>query len=201
MGSWGYYEPLLTMGSAILAEPVSGLAGLATLPFGHEKSTEVINRVQDAMTYQPRIKEGQQFFEEIAPVGEKIDAGLRYLGDKTLDATGSPLLAAGAYSFPVAGLELLGAKGASKIPGKPYQMGDIGTQASKIGGRQRGIFAGIKAKQADLIKMEAAKELQKRGIPRREIWEQTGWFEDIDGGWKFEIDDSGMQTIPRKDWS
>ena len=64
-------------------------------------------------------------------------------------------------------------------------MGDIGTQASKYGGKQRGIFAGVKAKGADLKQMEAAQELANRGLSRDEIWSKTGWFEDVDGKWKF----------------
>ena len=41
--------------------------------------------------------------------------------------------------------------------------------------------------------MEAAQELARRGVSRDEIWQSTGWFNDVDGNWKFEIDDSAGQ--------
>ena len=197
-GVWGYLEPLLTMGSAVVAEPVSGIAGLVSAPFGANQAASTVEGVQEAMTYQPRSLEGQRTMERIGsflqPVGDAFIGASEYLGDAAYDATGSPAAATAAYSMPTVLLEALGLKGASKLSGKSYEFGDIGTQSSKIGGKQRGIFAGIKAKNADLSAMEAAQELQKRGVSRDEIWTKTGWFKDVDGHWKFEIDDS--RSIP-----
>lgn len=196
-GLWGYVEPILTMGSAAFAEPVSGMMGLAALPYGSDAATRAINRTQEAMTYQPRTEDGQQGLQDAAefmqPVGDAFIGASEYLGDAAYDATGSPALGAAAYSVPTMALEALGLKGvkAASKGRAAYEMGDIGSQASKYGGKQRGIFAGVKAKGADLDKMEAAKELANRGLSRDEIWQKTGWFEDVDGNWKWEIDDSG----------
>ena len=53
-----------------------------------------------------------------------------------------------------------------------------------------GTFAGSRAKTANLDALKKAKTMQKEGQSRDEIWNQTGWFKDVDGNWKFEIDDS-----------
>ena len=53
-----------------------------------------------------------------------------------------------------------------------------------------GTFAGSRAKTADLDALNVAKSMQKKGQSRDEIWNETGWFKDVDGNWKFEIDDS-----------
>ena len=153
------------------------------------------------MTYQPRTEDGQQGLQDAAefmqPVGDAFIGASEYLGDAAYEATGSPALGAAAYSVPTMALEALGLKGvkAASKGRAAYEMGDIGTQASKYGGNQRGIFAGVKAKGADLKQMEAAQELANRGLSRDEIWSKTGWFEDVDGKWKFEIDDSGYQLL------
>lgn len=196
---WGYVEPILTMGSAVIAEPVSGMAGLAALPYGSEAATRAINRTQEAMTYRPRTQEGDNALKIIGelfePVGDAFIGASEYLGDAAYDATGSPALGAAAYSVPTMVLEALGLKGASKLSrGRAYEMGDISNYTKGLGGKQRGIFAGVKAKGADLDAMEAAKELQRRGLSRDEIWQKTGWFEDVDGQWKWEIDDSSTMT-------
>jgi hypothetical protein len=57
-------------------------------------------------------------------------------------------------------------------------------------GEQLGIFAGTKAKGADLPALDRAKEMQAAGASREQIWRDTGWFESADGNWKWEIDDS-----------
>jgi hypothetical protein len=185
------------MGSAAFAEPVSGLMGLAALPYGADASARAIANTQEAMTYQPRTKQGieslQDLGEFMQPVGDAFIGASEYLGDAAYDATGSPLFGAAAYSIPTMVLEALGLKGAryASKGRTAYEMGDIGKQGSQFGGKQRGIFAGVKAKGADLKQMEAAQELANRGVSRDEIWSKTGWFEDVDGKWKFEIDDSG----------
>ena len=203
-GLWGYVEPILTMGSAAFAEPASGLMGLAALPYGVDASNRAIANTQEAMTYQPRTEDGQQGLQDAAefmqPVGDAFIGASEYLGDAAYNATGSPALGAAAYSVPTMALEALGLKGASKLSkGRAYEMADISDYTKGLGGKQRGIFAGVKAKGADLDAMEAAKELAARGVSRDEIWNKTGWFEDVDGAWKWEIDDSGYRfNIPEK---
>jgi hypothetical protein len=52
------------------------------------------------------------------------------------------------------------------------------------------MFAGIRAKTADLDKLKVAKGMEKAGdTSRMEILRKTGWFRDNDNEWKFEISD------------
>lgn len=201
-------EPAMTAASAAFAEPVSGLVGLAALPFGADVSTRAIERTQDAMTYQPRTEAGQQGLQGLmsflGPVGEAIEGASSYLGDNVYEATGSPAAGAAAYSVPAMGLELLGLKGtraASKAGklGKQLEMGDIGR--GNVGANQRGIFAGVKAKTADMDALNKAQEMMAQGASRDEVWADTGWFKDVDGAWKFEIDDSASRATDMSEWS
>lgn len=52
-------------------------------------------------------------------------------------------------------------------------------------------FAGIKAKGADTRSKQIAERMRISGVDPKVIWQQTGWRLDIDGNWKWEIDDSG----------
>ena len=194
-----FVEPAATMASAMVAEPVSGFVGLAATPFGSDVATRAINKTQEAMTYQPRTEAGMQGLQSLsnfmAPVGQAFEGASSFLGDAAFDATGSPALGAAAYSIPTMGLEALGLKAARAIPGRQFEMGDIGPGA--MGGRQRGIFAGVNAKNADMDALTRAQAMASQGANRDEVWSQTGWFKDVDGGWKFEIDDSGY-SFPKK---
>ena len=195
-----FAEPALAMGSSMIAEPVSGLAGLAALPFGADKAARVVEGVRDDLTYAPRSDEGKRGMEVLAdtmaPVGEAMQAVESGMGDYVMDKTGSPALAAAAYSVPTAIGSVLGLKGGKALPGKKLEFGDVGSQVTGVGRKEKGLFAGVKAKGADLNKLEAAKELTKRGYDRKEIWTKTGWFEDTDGNWKWEIDDSAYKLDP-----
>lgn len=53
-----------------------------------------------------------------------------------------------------------------------------------------GIFGGRLAKTADHAKLAAAEDMAARGVPREQIWNDTGWFQGADKKWRFEIDDS-----------
>ena len=204
-----FAEPVAAIGSGIVAEPLAGFAGLAAAPFGSDAAANAVNYYRDKLTYSPRSEAGQSGMaavgEAMAPIGEAMDYAASGAGDYIYDKTGSPALAAAAYSAPTAALELLGLKGVNQLSksgklGKQLEFGDIGSGG--VGNKQRGIFAGVKAKGADLKRQAAAEELAKRGVGRDQIWQETGWFNDVDGNWKFEIDDSRakprdmMNTIP-----
>jgi hypothetical protein len=61
------------------------------------------------------------------------------------------------------------------------------------------IFAGIKAANGNTNALGTAKDMAMDGLSRDDIWKETGWFEDVDGKWKFEIDDSGLGVAPSGD--
>jgi GNAT superfamily N-acetyltransferase len=96
----------------------------------------------------------------MAPVGQAFEGASSFLGDAAFDATGSPALGAAAYSIPTMGLEALGLKAARAIPGRQFEMGDIG--ASGIGRSQRGAVGGVTAKPSTVKDVTAAWE--SRGI-------------------------------------
>lgn len=113
----GSIENMLGFGTAAVAEPVSGIAGLV----GGGDVSERAQRIQDVqqgMTYQPRSQQGQAIQrnvgEALQPVGEAIQGTERFLGDTTMDITGSPEMAAAAATIPTAALELIGLKGARR---------------------------------------------------------------------------------------
>jgi len=58
---------------------------------------------------------------------------------------------------------------------------------------QAGIFAGIGSKTANKLALQKAQDLAGQGVNRKQIWDETGWYNDIDGKWKYEIDDSGAK--------
>jgi len=53
-----------------------------------------------------------------------------------------------------------------------------------------GIFGGKLAHNADMRKYAWAEHGERIGIPRRSIWEETGWWRGPDGEWRFEIPDN-----------
>lgn len=52
------------------------------------------------------------------------------------------------------------------------------------------MFAGPMAKTADHAALSRAQEMATSGAARDDIWRETGWFQGVDGKWRFEIDDS-----------
>lgn len=57
-----------------------------------------------------------------------------------------------------------------------------------------GIFGGRLAKTADRNKLAAAEWADKTGVPREQIWSDTGWFKGPDKKWRFEINDSNARV-------
>ena len=56
------------------------------------------------------------------------------------------------------------------------------------------IFGGEKAIGANKAKLEKARDMAKNGAKDDEIWAKTGWYKDIDGKWKFEINALGGEV-------
>jgi hypothetical protein len=111
-----------SIGSSILAEPAAGLYGLTALAGtggDTEAAAEAVATAREALTYSPQTEGAQQNIqtvgEFIAPVGEALETVSTGLGDTVYEWTGSPELAAVAYSLPTAALEIAGVKGAGRI--------------------------------------------------------------------------------------
>ena len=116
----GRGEAALSMVTGAIAEPIGGLVGLASVPFteegfggqGQGGAGDIAEEVSQALTYEPRLEEGQESLQTVGevmqPVGEAFEAVSSGLGEATLEATGSPELAAVAHTAPTALLEALG---------------------------------------------------------------------------------------------
>ena len=88
-------ESALALGSGAIATPLAGLAGLggAMIP-DNGNSGDRVQRVQNALTYEPVSKGAQTLTHIAAWPGEKIAQAGDWAGGKVTDITGSPALGA-----------------------------------------------------------------------------------------------------------
>lgn len=132
-GLIGAAETGATMVSGIGGEIAGGIAGTvqALNPFADSGAgAEAVESVRDALTYEPRTQKGQEMLsatgEALAPVGEKIGAVERAMGDSVYDATGSEALATVAYTLPTAMMEAIGLGAGGKIAKATKRVGSSG---------------------------------------------------------------------------
>lgn len=90
----GAYEGAMSLASGAVAAPVAGLAGLASTVIPGVKSGDVVNKVQEALTYQPRSEVGKTVAETVSAPFAWLASKADQAGAATTDATGSPLLGA-----------------------------------------------------------------------------------------------------------
>lgn len=76
---------------------------------------------------------------------------------------------------------------------------DNGTEEPTGPPSDRYSYAGENANTADLDALARAKEMQTAGVADETIRQQTGWHTGMDGKWRWEIDDSGMEYSGRGD--
>lgn len=105
-------EPAATMVSGAIAEPVAGLAGIATLAFDDvSKATENIEAVRNALTFVPPTKEGMDSLKKVAealqPAAELMESGEKALGEAGFEAAG-PVGGAIGETAITAGLSAIG---------------------------------------------------------------------------------------------
>lgn len=95
----GPLETGLQMGTGLAGTVLGGLAGagqgLKNLVSPGMPAADRVNQVQNAMTYQPRTGVGNASSRMAGLPFELYAKGTNYLGEKTTDLTGSPLLGAG----------------------------------------------------------------------------------------------------------
>ena len=72
---------------------------------------------------------------------------------------------------------------------KALRQAEAGTQGR---GTQL-LYAGENARTADLNALTRASAMEAAGADAQTIRRETGWFRGMDGKWRFEIDDSGME--------
>lgn len=100
-------EPALTLASGMVAEPIAGLAGIATLPMGVEKAYDTIQNVRGDLTYIPKTPEGQRGLEllgeKLEPIGNILTKTEKTLGQKGYNLAG-PIGGAIGETLPTLGL-------------------------------------------------------------------------------------------------
>lgn len=86
---------LATQAFALPAAGIAGLGSIATNALGITEADpgEVVHNVAGALTYQPQTESGQHLAGAVMYPFEKLQEAGQYAGGKTLDATGSPVLA------------------------------------------------------------------------------------------------------------
>ena len=118
----GAVENVGALVSGAVAEPIAGLAGIAQAinPFAEQGAgARAVEATREALTFDVDSEAGQDqaqaIGEVLAPVGKALSKAEKFLGNETLELTGSPALAAIAHTLPTATLELLGVKGSKKL--------------------------------------------------------------------------------------
>lgn len=61
-------------------------------------------------------------------------------------------------------------------------------------------FAGAAAQTADLAALTLAKRSFSAGVTPERIWQDTGWAQGAEGGWRFEINDADARLRPEAHW-
>jgi hypothetical protein len=186
-----------------VAEPIAGIAGIAQSlnPFAEEGAgAEAVESVRGFARdlASPRTEAGksqqQAIGEVLAPVGEALTEAEKFLGDSTLNATGSPLLASIAHTLPTAVLEVIGIKGTKALSGRKgvsdrsvnRAMMESAPDAEKLKGLARGIYGEIDQSGA-VLKKEALTTLankisaatKKQGLDPRTTKISAGVVESI----------------------
>lgn len=111
VGAKGVGEAALTAVSGAIAEPISGLIGLASVPFVGSEAGDIVRRVQNALTYEPKTEQGKQALQNVASTLKPVIDALEYaetnLGDAGYNIAG-PVGGAIGTSIPTAAAELIG---------------------------------------------------------------------------------------------
>lgn len=154
----GIPDVALSLGSSVLAEPVAGIAGLASAPFfGSDEATSIINQVRDFMTIQPQTDEGKQVMQAIGkalqPIAQNLEGASQEMGNELYQASGSP--AAGAYgaTMPTALAEIasLGiGRGVNTAAQRAKSIAKAAPDAEKASTVMAGVAEGIPVLSTDV---------------------------------------------------
>lgn len=128
----GAFDAAATMATGAIAQPVSGVVGLANLALTRDPASAAarVQQVQDQLTYQPS-ELGQEYLQNIAnapairQIGEVAQGAADYAGRKTFDITGSPVAASIAQGLPEAAGFALGARASMPQSGNFVRAMDV----------------------------------------------------------------------------
>lgn len=150
-------EGMLSLGTALIATPLAGLAGigediLQTIGLGTGTTpVDAVEYWSEALTYQPRTKGGKAFAKTLSIPFQMIEEASSWVGDQVFDLTESPDLAAGAKTATV-----FMVPGALRMAGKTV----------KVAGNQ--VLSGGKfvAESINMIRPKARAEFAKEAVGR-----------------------------------
>ena len=118
-GILGSYETAGSIASGILAQPVSGLAGILAIPGGPEKAANAVRVTQNALTYQPRTESGRNALaalgEGLAPVTNALSRVQQATGDAGY-AMGGPVGGMLGATLPDAAMMAIPMPFAKRVP-------------------------------------------------------------------------------------
>lgn len=137
-----------------------------------------------------RANLGQEALSILPLIGNTMSAEMAFSeGDKALSALGE-----GDYKDAgiAALLATLGGFGA--VTGMPT--GKLAGSVAREGRNTLGVFAGPTSKTADLKALERAREMEKSGADRTQVWNETGWFRGPERKWRYEIPDNEAALKP-----
>lgn len=103
-GSMEVWKSLL---SGVAAAPVAGIAGVGALAIPGVEAGNVVNKVQSALTYEPKSETGKKYTEAVMVPFELLQKGIHKVGEAGFEATGSPAVGAGIETAINAGLMFL----------------------------------------------------------------------------------------------
>lgn len=176
-------EALATVGTGAIAQPVAGLAGLASYLVPGAKPGEVVKRVQQALTYEPNSPHAKRALGYLAYPFEKLAEGTEYLGGVAGGELGAVLGRVGGEALPMV---VPGGKAASGVRSAAPEMAALRARAAKaraegykvpptmagdtgfIGNIAEGIGGKIKtSQQASIANQEVTNRLVKKdlGVP------------------------------------
>lgn len=107
-------ETAATVVSTFYGLPISGLAGLISMPANiwfDDASKKVVEAIQDWLIYRPITKKGEEFAGRAFYPFIKLDQIGGQAGNATLEATNSPLWAAGVHALIAGAPAFLGLRG------------------------------------------------------------------------------------------
>ncbi len=185
-------EPAATVASGMVAEPIAGLAGLATLPFSDSsRATENIDAVRNALTYVPKTQEGMAALKKVAetlqPIAETVEKVEQASGDVGFDVAG-PIGGAIGKTVPAAVMMSLGLNPVRKTIGGVFQYQSPAKQ--KIAE-----LLTEKSTDIDTAKFKL-KDVKKTEKPQPKTKTKTKIEKYLDiGGPKIEKDKPAIETI------
>lgn len=103
------FEVAAEMASSSAAVPISGLVGLAMLPFDKEGANNAIASIQRHLIYKPQTEEGQKLSKIVNYPFQKLEQAAGYVGGK-LEKSGHPYAGLAAETAMITAPALLGAK-------------------------------------------------------------------------------------------